>query len=51
MLIQLSKSGTNIIGLVKIKITPEDKQPKHFIPEGEWNLNNFEEFLVKKEFI
>ena len=42
-----SKSGTNIIDWLN-QITPEDKQ-KHFIPEGEWNLNNFEEFLVKRK--
>ncbi len=42
-----SKNDTDIINWLN-QITPEDKQ-KHFIPLGEWNLDNFEEFLVKRK--
>lgn len=42
-----SKSGIDIIDWLN-QISQEDKQ-KHFIPEGEWNLDNFEEFLAKRK--
>lgn len=42
-----SKSSIDIIDWLN-QISQEDKQ-KHFIPEGEWNLDNFEEFLAKRK--
>lgn len=42
-----SKSSIDIIDWLN-QISQEDKQ-KHFIPEGEWDLDNFEEFLAKRK--
>lgn len=42
-----SKSDTDITNWLN-QISQEDKE-KHFIPEGEWGLDNFEEFLAKRK--